>query len=449
MCGIAGCFGVHKAAELVAALGHGQQHRAVDYAGITTADGRQLYHYAGPGMVLDVFTTAVLNALHGRSAILHTRYPTTEDDPALDNTQPIVVSFQGNKIAIAHNGNLINVDELRAQLPSVAFRSSTDTEVLLHLILAQEGDIITRVKKACALARGSYSLLILLPDRLIAVRDPSGNRPLVLGQRNGGYFLASESCTFAPAEIHYMREVEPGEILTISENGLSSDYLDHQTPPARCVFEHLYYALPTSRIFGEWVSQTRRAYGRMLEEHHPAPTAHFVVGVPDSSHFIAEGYAESSRSGQLKRGILRSHYVGRSFIEADQALRNAAVVRKFSFAEGEIRGANIALIDDSIVRLTTLPKIVQALRFVGVREIHVRIAAPLITHPCYYGIDTPDRAELSANHLSVDQMRLRAGVDSLEFLTVDELRAATPDAALHCYACMTGEYPLGVPARTP
>ena len=453
MCGLAGVFNARKAAEIVYVMGHTLQHRAVEYAGIATSDGAHLYRHADTGIVQEVFPQQTLDRLHGRSAVLHLRYSTVADNPDRDNTQPIVLTIAGSEVAIAHNGNLTNVAALRAQLrdehPSTVFKTSTDTEVLLHRIARATGTMVERIQQAVRGVQGTYALILLLPDKMIAVRDPSGNRPLVLGQRDGASYLASETSALLQVEVPYVREVLPGEILVIDKSGEQSHWItasEEQAPKAFDIFELLYYALPSSTMFGISVSQYRQLLGEMLERYHPVLGADIVVGVPDSALAIAEGFARSGRSGVLSRGLLRSHFVGRTFIQPNQALRDIHVKRKF-FADPQAVGdKSIALIEDSVVRLTTLPPVIRLLRNAGAREIHVRVATPQVIAPCYYGIDTPTRQELGANRMTLEEMRVASDADSLAFLTVPQLRSTLKDPDKFCFACMTGDYPLHDPS---
>lgn len=452
MCGIFGALNCDHASEVVFLGLHGIQHRAKEYAGIVSSDGTNLFRRAGKGIVQDVFReSGDLEGLHGRSALGHIRYATTEDDPYLDNTQPITASFGSMEVALAHNGNLINHSELRSELAAGGrFKTSMDTEVILRLFcLSSAKDVFERAFHAVHRLRGSYSLVFLWNDLMVAVRDPWGNRPLVLGRRGTSWFLSSETISFDILEdVDTVREIEPGEILVISKWGIASRYFDEaelsDTPiphrRAQCIFELLYYAHPGSVVFREAVDDFRVRAGRTLCQRCPSHPG-VVVGVPDSALFHADGYAEAAETVP-RRGLLRSHYVGRTFVEGVQRLRESAVARKFAPIKRLFQGESITLIDDSIVRLTTLPGVVRAARRAGALEVHARIATPPIKHPCKYGIDTPTYDELAAAHSSVEEIRAKADLDSLEYMPMDGLRSLVPNPDDYCYACMTGEYPI-------
>ena len=440
MCAIFGVFNARKAAELTYVGLHAQQHRAVEYAGIATNDGVNFFRHAGAGLVREVFNQGVLDGLHGKNALGHIRYSTVEDSPLADNAQPIVLG----DMAIAHNGNITNTHELlgrlgRAVVPSTAI----DTELILQHLVHSDGHILTRLQKVLAGVRGSYSLVVLLPDRLIAVRDPSGNRPLVWGTRDGESFVASESCALQAVEADFIREVRPGEMLTITKDGIGSERLTsgRGQPLAHCIFEKIYFAHPASIVFGEETYAFRLRLGKRLEELCPVIGGEVVVPVPDSAEDIAVGYALCGRSGVYQKAIKRHHYIGRSFIEGGQYLRSAKASRKFTIVPSLVQGKSVVVVDDSIVRLTTAPHVGARLRQMGAREVHFRIACPPIVSPCHYGIDTPTRQELAASHMSTEEMRVRIGADSLEFLPIEALRALHTNPDDFCYSCMTGRYP--------
>ncbi len=446
MCAIFGAFNVDRASEKIYFGLHAQQHRAKEYAGMAVSDNGEFYQYAGPGIVQNVFSEKELHGLPGRIGVGHIRYSTVEDDKSLNNTQPIVANYRNGKIAIAHNGNLTNVRELRQSLNNQKLFTSMDTELLLRLLCLDDStELIEGLKKTLTKAQGTYTLLFLLPDRLIAVRDPSGNRPLSLGQRGKSWFVSSETCAFDILEVDFVRDISPGEILIISQKGLESGTLCLPSIPlARCIFEKIYYGLPASLIFGEYASEFRKRLGSRLEEVCPVLGGQAVMSVPDSANFIAEGYASSGRSGKLTSGILRSHYIGRTFIEPTPEQRELKVKRKFQLVKPEVAGKSVVLVDDSIVRLNTMPSIVRMIRGAKAKEVHVRIACPPITNPCYYGIDMPTTVELAAAKMSIEQMRIVIGADSLGFLPLAELQKLSPEGG-YCYACMNGEYPVPIP----
>jgi amidophosphoribosyltransferase len=344
-------------------------------------------------------------------------------------------------VAIAHNGNITNVAALKRSIPDAEFTTSMDTEIILRLLERRmSGDFTTDLMDTIGMLKGSFSLGILTPDCLIAVRDRHGNRPLSIAKLNGGYCISSETCAFPGVGAKLICDVEPGTMVFIRRDGF--DVKRFAEPcEKKCRFEGIYFSHPASRVFGEGVGRFRIAIGQALEQLFPVPEADLVVGVPDSATFIAIGYAASGRSGTLFPVITRSHYhVGRTFIAATQAQRNAEVARKFMFDEGEIAGKTIVVVDDSIVRLTTMPNIVTMLQQLGAKAIHVRIGSPPIIHPCVYGINTPTRKELAASSLDIEGMRATMGADSLEFLPLEALKTLSPDPDTFCFACMSGDY---------
>lgn len=428
MCGIFAVYNARKAAELCVMGLHSIQHRARDYAGIVSSDGLRLYRESGEGIARQVFSTKkVMDRLHGKSALGHIRYPTVKDSITMGrlfsknwwksaflfftgklkyiNTQPIVGKYNGVPIAIAHNGNLTNVDELKALVSSDKILSSMDTEYILRLLEAcGTGKIEADLACVFSLLKGSFSLGILLPDRLIAVRDKSGNRPLSIGKSGDSYFVSSETCVFPNMKAGYVCDVEAGTMVSIDKNGMTMIRLSPKVE-RKCRFEGIYFSHPSSRIFEENVSKFRMKDGRKLEKLFPVVGADIVTPIPDSSNAIAMGYGESGRSGKYFPVIIRNHYVGRTFIAADQAKRNAEIAQKFTFNADDIKGKSIVVIDDSIVRGSTLPKIVDMLRWLGAKEVHVRIGSPPIKHPCCYGVNTPTYGELISAELSPSEIR--------------------------------------------
>lgn len=452
MCGIFGAWRCPKAAEMIYYGLHSVQHRATEFAGIVTSDGTNLFRQVGKGIVQDVFPNQnSLDMLHGWTGIGHIRYSTVTDDPKLDNTQPVVGVFGNREVALAHNGNLLNHQKLRDELAVHGpFKTSMDTEVILRLFCtASEPDIAKRVWAALRSVRGTYSLLFLFDDVLVAVRDPWGNRPLMLGRRGDSHFVASETVAFDNLDIAFEREIAPGEILVISKGGLQSWYFNEHEfgreplphPRAQCIFELLYYGHPAGTMFGQSVVDFQIRAGETLCRLCPSqsPT---VVPIPDSGLFHAEGYARILPGGKLVRAILRHHYIGRTFIEPLQNLRLLKVVKKFTAVAKLLFNELVTLIDDSIVRLTTLPDIVRIVRRAGARKVEARISTPPIRFPCFYGIDTPDQKELKAAQATVEEIRVEAGLDSLAFMPMEGLRSLVPNPNDFCYACMTGEYPI-------
>lgn len=443
MCGIFGVWNAPRAAELVAIGLHNLQHRATDYAGITSSDGEHLYTKHGVGIARHVFKQGATDHLHGRSAIGHIRYPTVSDDKSRVNIQPIVGNYDGNPIAIAHNGNITNTEELKLMkaLSVSKLSTSMDTEYILRILEAKcSGNIIKDLRETLSVLKGSFSLLILSPRFLIAVRDKSGNRPLSIGKMdNGAFCVSSETCAFPNVHATHLCDVDAGTMVIIDGDGLRVHSFA-KAEEHKCRFEGIYYAHPASMMFGENVARFRMKIGRALEELFPVLDADIVVPVPDSANLIAMGYAESGCSGTLFPAITRNHYVGRTFIAPTQGERDTKVAQKFTFAEEEIRGKVIVLIDDSIVRGTTLPRITEKLRKLGAKEIHVRIGSPPISHPCRYGINTPTYDELIATRMPTNQIRIHCGADSLEFLPLETLMSLSDSPDRYCYACMSGQY---------
>jgi len=440
MCGIFGVYNAKKAAELTVIGLHGNQHRAIDYAGIVTSDGRNLHRERGLGLARQVFDKVTLNRLHGMHAVGHIRYPTVTDDAHRDNIQPLLGVYGRGQIALAHNGNLTNRAELEQLLITPILATSIESELILRLLEErQTGDIVADLTRIFSLLKGSYCLGILLPDRLIAVRDRSGSHPLSIGMQNGSHFISSETVAFGGLDASFVRDVESGEMVVIDQEGMHMHRFADKAEK-KCRFEGNYFSHPSSTVFGEPVAEYRRILGRALEEHCPAHGADIVAPVPDSSIFIARGYAESGRSGKYNPVIVRSHYVGRTFIAATQAKRDEEVAQKFSFTPPDIAGKKIVVVDDSIVRGTTLPIIVRKLREYGAHEVHLRIASPPIMHPCLYGINTPDRGKLISAQLPAAHICSAIGADSLLFLPLEVQRKISPNPESFCFACMDGKY---------
>jgi len=461
-CGVFGIWaqGHLEEAANYAYLGlHALQHRGQESAGIVSTDGETLHVHREMGLVADIFTADVLARLKGGAAIGHVRYSTTGASH-LKNAQPFAVQYAGGAVAVAHNGNLINAEALRAELEGQGsiFTASTDTEVIIHLIararsLGPPGSteqLLGAIREALGRVAGAYSILFLTPKTLVGARDPMGFRPLVLGKLKGNWVLASETTALDLIEAEYVREVEPGEIVVIDGAGLRSEKLfPGQAKPSRigrCVFEHIYFARPDSVLFGKSVYAARHALGMRLAEEHPV-AADLVVPVPDSGVPAAIGYAE--RSGiPFAMGLVRSHYVGRTFIEPQQSIRHFGVKLKLNALKDVLTGKRVVVIDDSIVRGTTSRKIVKMIRAAGAREVHVRISSPPTAWPCYYGIDTPTRQELIASTHSVEDIATYVTADSLGYLSTEGLYAALgEDRKSFCDACFSGEYLLEFPHR--
>jgi amidophosphoribosyltransferase len=448
-CALMGVHGHPEAAKLVYLGLYALQHRGQEGSGIVASDGQLLLSHRGLGLVADVFDQEILARLNGSMAIGHNRYATS-GRTLLKNTQPIVVEFAHGGLAVAHNGNLVNAIELREQLEGRGsiFQSSVDTEVVVHLIAGAAGEtLVDRIVAALGAVRGAYSLLFLSQTELIAVRDPNGFRPLVIGriEDKDAWVFASETCALDLIGAEYVREVEPGEMVVASSSGLRSLSPFPAAPRRRCVFEYVYFARPDSSVFGRNVYQVRKALGRQLAREAPID-ADLVVPVPDSGVPAALGYAEESRLA-FDFGLIRNHYVGRTFIEPQDAIRHFGVKVKLNAQRQVLEGKRVVVVDDSIVRGTTSRKIVTMLRAAGAREVHMRISSPPTIGPCYYGVDTPTRSELIATGHSVDAIREYITADSLAFLSEKGLYAFTGDGGDgFCDACFTGQYPIPVSA---
>jgi amidophosphoribosyltransferase len=451
-CGVFGVYGHPEAANLVYLGLYALQHRGQESAGIVSSNGKVLIAHRGMGLVADIFNNKVIEQLEGTSAIGHNRYSTT-GSTTLKNCQPLVVEYAKGGLALAHNGNLVNFDQLREQLEKkgAIFQSSSDSELIIHLIAsAQAAELPDKLIEALAQVRGAYSLVLLTERQMIAARDPWGFRPLVLGKLNEATIIASETCALDLVRAEYVREVEPGEIVVIDDDGLRSLRPFAAMPTRRCIFEYVYFARPDSLLYGRNVYQVRKLQGRALARECPAD-ADIVVPVPDSGNAAALGYAEQSGL-PFEMGLVRSHYIGRTFIEPRQSIRHFGVKIKFNPVVGLLRGKRVVLIEDSLVRGTTLRKVIPMLRQAGAREVHMRIAAPPTTNSCFYGIDTPTREELLASHHSIEEIRKYITADSLAYLSWDGLYSFLDNGNRegYCDACFSGAYPVEIPRdRTP
>jgi len=448
MCGIFG-IDAHEDASNLTYLGlYAQQHRGQESAGIVAWDGRQMRVERGMGHVADIFGRRTLDRLGGHRAIGHTRY-STAGTSVIANAQPIVVKTALGPLGIVHNGNLTNAAELRRRLEEDGsiFQTTSDTEVILHLMAREpRPDVVESLIVALSQVQGAYSLLLVTADALIAARDPHGFRPLILGRIDGKPCFASESCAFDLLDAESERELELGEVM-VSRGGEVESYRLPQTPqPSRCVFEHVYFARPDSQLFGEAVSLARLAMGGRLAREAPA-AADVVVPVPDSGLFAALGYSRESGL-PLEFGLIRNHYVGRTFIEPRQSIRHFGVKIKLNPVRELIAGRRVVLVDDSIVRGTTSPKIVKMVRDAGAAEVHLRISCPPTRWPCHYGIDMPTREELIASDTEVEEVGRQIGADSLAYLSLDGmLGAVSGDAGSYCTACWTGDYRVPISAE--
>ena len=445
-CGVFGIFGDDRAADRTYFGLYALQHRGQESAGIVTADGEALHVRRGMGLVSQVFSPVDFeSALLGDAAIGHNRYSTTGTSD-LVNAQPVVVQFKGGQIAAAHNGNLTNAAELRRIMEEDGsiFQATTDTEVVVHLIArSKEEKIEDMVVDALSQCEGAFSFVFLTPTQLIAARDPRGFRPLCLGVLDGAAVVASESCALDIMKAEYVRDIEPGEVLVIDKDGQRSLRLPEAPRLAKCIFEFIYFSRPDSVIFGEKVDKIRRRLGHLLAKEAPA-NADIVIAVPDSANTAALGYAEESGI-RFEIGLIRNHYIGRTFISPRQDKRDRDVRVKFNPVAGVLRGKRVVLVDDSIVRGTTLRNLVRLVRSGGAAKVHVRVSAPPIVAPCFFGIDMPTKAELIATNKSLDDIREFVGADSLEYLSPGKLRKAVDDPENFCMGCFTDDYPAPVP----
>jgi amidophosphoribosyltransferase len=448
-CGIVGIHGHPEAANLAYLALYALQHRGQESAGIVSCDQRGLLVHRGMGLVADVFTEEILRRLTGQCAIGHVRY-STAGGSFLRNAQPFVVGYRGGGLAIAHNGNLVNAHLIKKDLEARGslFQSTIDTEVIVHLIAASPLPTLReRLVEALSQLRGSFSLVLLTEKGLFAARDPQGFRPLVLGRRQDAIVVASESCALDLIEAEMVREVEPGEVLEVDEKGLRG-IKTFKGPRRQCVFELIYFARPDSTVFSRNVYEARKEMGRVLAREHPV-SADMVVPIPDSGVPAAIGYAQESGI-PFEMALVRNHYVGRTFIEPEERIRHFGVKVKLNPVKGSVRGKRVVLVDDSIVRGTTSRKLLNMMRQAGASEVHQRLSSPPMIGPCYYGIDTPTRAELIASSLGVEEIRQHIGADSLGYLSVEGVRKAIGDTGDEfCMACFTDQYPVAIPEESP
>lgn len=449
-CGVFAIYGHPEAANLAYLGLYALQHRGQESAGISSSTGREIYTYKNMGHVADLFTPNVLAGLPGEMAIGHTRY-STAGDTVLRNAQPFSVDCNKGKIAIAHNGNITNARELRQDLEQDGsiFQASSDTEVILHLVArSREKTVPNALREALLQIEGAFSLVLLSNDCVIVARDPQGFRPLAMGQLelSGGrhaYVFASETCAFDLIDAVYMGEVEPGEMIIVGPKGVVRERYAPRMARSQCVFEHVYFSRPDSTVFGRPVQQSRELMGRLLAREHPVP-ADVVVPVPDSGVAAALGYAAESGI-PFRHGLIRNHYVGRTFIEPSQAIRDFGVKLKLNPIRQLLEGKRVVLVDDSLVRGTTSRKLVRMVRNAGATEVHLRISCPPTKSPCYYGVDTPSKQELIAANHSVEEIRRFVQADSLGYLSLDALSTAVCDGDnQYCYACYTGAYPTPI-----
>lgn len=445
-CGVFGIFGHPEAANLTYLGLYALQHRGQESVGISTSDGQRLRIHKSMGYVADAFNETALEALAGTSAIGHVRY-STAGESGLKNAQPIQIECAHGEIAVGHNGNLVNAEELRQALVAQGsiFQTTSDTEVLLHLYArSRAASVEAALQEAIAQVQGAFSLVWLTKDRLVAARDPHGFRPLTLGRLGDAWIVCSETCALDLIDAQWVRDVEPGEMLVISAKGLESYRPFAPAARAHCVFEHVYFARPDSYVFGKSVNEVRTAFGRRLAQEHPVP-ADVVVPIPDSGVCAATGFAAEA-GVPLQMGLIRNHYVGRTFIEPQQSIRHFGVRVKLNPVKSILAGKRVVLVDDSIVRGTTSRKIVKMVRAAGATEVHMRISCPPTISPCFYGVDTPRRSELIAATHTIEEVRKYIGADSLGYLSIDGLLGAVGEGrASYCTSCYTGEYPVAFP----
>lgn len=451
-CGIYGIYGIEEAAKYTYLGLYALQHRGQESSGIVSSDGERLYRYAGMGQVANIFDQDKIKILKGNIAIGHNRYSTTGAS-FLRNAQPIRVECHLGSFALAHNGNIINAWELRKYYEERGsiFQTTVDTEIIAHLMSkCGKKNFLDALIIALKKISGAYSLLVINPKEIYAARDPLGFRPLVMGKhKSGAIVFASETCAFDITEVQYIRDVEPGEIIKVSQKGIESffPFSDTSIKESLCIFENIYFSRPDSYIFNRSVYEVRKNLGKYLAIEHPA-NADIVVGVPDSSIVAALGYSEQSKI-PYTIGLTRSHYIGRTFIEPEQKIRDFGAKVKYNVIKNAVFNKRVVLVDDSIMRGTTSKKLIKMLRKAGAKEIHLRISAPPTRFPCFYGIDIPTRNELIASSHTVEEIKKHLRVDSLGYLSIENaLKAMEVENAPKshwCYACFSGEYPLPFP----
>jgi amidophosphoribosyltransferase len=441
-CGIFGVSGSAEASNLTYLGLHALQHRGQESAGIATADQGRLLVHRSLGLVRDVFDESDLKKLSGTKAIGHVRY-STAGETHIKNAQPLAVDYELGSVAVAHNGNFTNYEELRARLEGEGsiFSSTTDSEVLVHLIArSRQMTPVDRIADALTDVRGAFSLMFLTPDQVIAVRDPHGFRPLMMGRTKDAYVFASEPPAFDLIGAEYMRDLEPGEMVIVSDGGLESRYpFSSERPRKMCIFEYIYFARPDSYLSGISVYEARKELGRTLAAEAPVD-ADVVIPVPDSGVPAALGFASAAKL-PFELGLIRSHYVGRTFIEPQSSIRHFGVRLKLNPVKGAIQGKRVVIVDDSIVRGTTSRKIVKMIRDAGAREVHLRISAPPTRWPCFYGIDTPSRSELIASNHTPEEIARYITCDSLGYLSIEGMHRAIGGRG-YCDACFSGNYPV-------
>ena len=444
-CGVVGVYGHPEAANLVYLGLYALQHRGQESAGIVASTHSKMHLEIGMGLVADIFDPGKLLKLPGPLAIGHNRY-STAGKSELVNAQPCMINYAGGSLALAHNGNLVNAKAIRQELggKGAIFQSTNDSEVIVHLMAqAKSESFVDQAAEALRQVSGAYSLVLMTEKELLAARDPHGFRPLCLGKLDNAYIIASETCVMDLIEAEFIREVEPGELILINENGLQSFFPFKKVETKHCVFEHIYFARPDSFLFGEHVYAARKEMGRAMAQESPADVD-LVVPVPDSGVVSAMGFAEESGT-PFEMGLIRNHYVGRTFIEPQSQIRNFGVKLKLNAVKKLIDGKRLAIIDDSIVRGTTSRKIVKMLLEAGAKEVHLRISAPPILHSCFYGIDTPTQEELIAHTHSLEETRRYLGANSLQYLSITKMLEVLQNGKnKFCSACFDGNYPVPI-----
>ena len=447
-CGVVGVYGHPEAANLVYLGLYALQHRGQESAGIVASTHSKMRLEVGMGLVADVFDPIRILKLPGPLAIGHNRY-STAGKSELVNAQPCMINYSAGSLALAHNGNLVNAHAIRKELGSkgAIFQSTNDSEVIVHLMAQSKAEtFVDQAAEALRQVSGAYSLVLMTKTELVAARDPHGFRPLCLGKLDGAYIVASETCVMDLIEAEFIREVEPGELILINDQGIQSFFPFKKVETKHCVFEHIYFARPDSFMFGEHVYTARKNMGRAMAQESPADVD-IVVPVPDSGVVSAMGFAEESGI-PFEMGLIRNHYVGRTFIEPQSQIRHFGVKLKLNAVKKIIAGKRVAIIDDSIVRGTTARKIVKMLRDAGAKEIHLRISAPPILHSCFYGIDTPNKEELIAHTNNLEETRLYLAADSLAYLSLEKMMEVLENGKKKfCSACFDGNYPVPIPDK--
>ncbi len=441
-CGIVGVYNKSEAANYVYLGLHALQHRGQEAAGIVSTDGGQFYEYKGYGLVNEVFNKNAISSLKGKIAVGHNRYSTFGDD-SVANIQPLSAQFDMGKIAVAHNGNIVNANIIKTELvkDGAIFNSNSDTEVIIHLIArSQKETFLERLKDALRVLKGAFSLIVMREDALYAIRDPWGFRPLSMGKLDDSIVFASESCVFDLIGAEFIRDINPGEMVIAGNEGVKH-YEDvfNEIKESKCVFEYIYFARPDSYLWGKHIYSIRKKMGEVLAEESPVD-ADIVIPTPDSGVPAALGFSQKSGI-PFDFGLIRNHYVGRTFIEPAQSIRHFGVRLKLNPAKDVLKNKRVIVIDDSIVRGTTSKRIVKMLKSVGAKEVHIRIASPPVVSPCFYGIDTPTKKELIASSHTIEEIRKYTTADSVAYLSLNGLKKVVGESG-YCFACFNGEYPI-------